>query len=219
MPVIVDAPTARVLPDRKEPARAFIIHGTGETDLKRVLRYYRSADGLCPHYLITPAGAIYGIADEGKIAYHAATGKEEAALYRMGWANWSQFAWNDGAPKHLGGEFTGYRDWRETWFERGYQSPLDLVTVGRTNALSIGIELLSLPKPTSKVFSPAQYASLAWLLVERGKANKIDPHRETVLGHSDTNPLRRCTAQGSYDPGFRFSWNDLWDLITAKPAT
>lgn len=217
MLAIVQAPTARLLPDRQDPVRAFVIHGTGQTDLKRVLRYYQSAEGLCAHYVIAADGTIYQTADERKVAYHAATGKEEAALYRMGWANWSRFAWNDGQPKHLGGEFTGYRGWRETWFERGYQSPLDLVTAGKTNSTTIGIELQSLVKPTPKAFTPAQYEALASLLKNRGAAHKIDVRRETVLGHSDTNPLRRCTADGSYDPGYRFDYMHLWDLITAKP--
>lgn len=216
MLAIIQTPTARVLPARKDKVRAFIIHGTGQTDLKRILRFYQSADGLCPHYVIGADGAIYQTADEGKIAYHAATGKEEWALYKLGWQNWSCFEWNGGQPRHLGGEFSGYRWWRETWFERGYQSPLDLVTAGMTNRVTVGIELQSLEKPTAKQYTDAQYRSLADLLANRGKALGVVPNRETVLGHSDVNPLRRCNAQGSWDPGYRFDYLYLWDLLTAK---
>lgn len=217
MLAIVQAPTARPLRTRTEKIRAFVIHGTGQTDLKKILRFYQAEDGLCPHYFIASNGTIYQHANEDLIAPHAATGKEEAALYRMGWQNWSRFAWNDGQPKHLGGEFSGYRWWRETWFERGYQSPLDLVTAGKTNATTVGIELQSPSKPLPIGYTEPQYRSLADLLANRGKALGIVPNRETVLSHSDTNPLRRCRADGPFDPGYRFSFLHLWDLITARP--
>lgn len=218
MPLNIEQwPTARDLPARKDPPRCFIIHGTGATSARKILAYYQSADGLCPHYVINTDGTIYQTADEGLIAYHAATPENERALYRMGWQNWSRFVWNSktNTAEHIGGEFTGYRGWRETWFDRGYQSPLDLIPGGYTNARTIGIELVSLPKPTPRVFCPVQYQALAELLNERGKANGIPINRETVLGHSDVNPLRRCNERGSWDPG-PVDYNHLWDLVTAR---
>lgn len=215
---IQPAHTARDLPARKEPARCFIVHGTGQTNLKKVLAYYQSTNGLCPHYVIGTDGTVYQTADEGLIAYHAATPENERALYRMGWQNWSRFVWKKDKPEHIGGEFPGYRWWRETWKDRGYDSPLDLLPQGKTNAVTIGIELVTPASPSKRLYQPAQYESLAQLLRARGLDNHIPINRETVLGHSDVNPLRRCTERGPYDPGLAFSYNHLWDLVTSRSA-
>jgi N-acetyl-anhydromuramyl-L-alanine amidase AmpD len=213
---IAQAPTRNALLDRRDPVAAFIIHGTGQTDLNKCLDLYQDQEKkTCPHYLIATDGVIYQIADDKRVAYHAATPPSEMAIYRMGWQNWSQFEWKNGRPTHLGGEFSGYRQWREQWYDRGYQSPLDLVTKGRVNSLSIGIELQSPVKRTSKIYHPAQYIALAELLNDLAKRHLVGLRRETVLSHSDTNPLRRCTASGPYDPGRDFDYMHLWDLVTA----
>lgn len=219
--LVVPAPTARVLPSRHDDAAAFVVHGTGESDLIKILKFYQSPQGLCPHYVIATDGTAYQTAAESLVAYHAAMPANEAALYRMGWQNWSRFVWDDKTKtaEHIGGEFVGYRGWRQQWFDRGYQSPLDLVTKGMTNRLSIGIELQTPRKPTAKLYTPEQYRTLADLLKDAGKRNGVPLKRETVLGHSDVNPLRRCNKFGSWDPGWQFDVMYLWDLITARPST
>ncbi len=207
-------------PDRRDPIAAFVVHGTGETDLAKCLALYKKPSGIGPHYLVALDGTVYYVVDERQVAYHAATPPSEASLYRTGWQNWSRFKWDSGVAVDTGGQFPGYRAWREQWFNRGYQSPLDLATRGRTNSTSIGIELQSPAKRTSKIYHPAQYAALADLLNDAGRRNKIAINRETVLGHSDVNPLRRCNESGCWDPGVRFDWFYLWDLVTAKaPAS
>lgn len=213
---IEPAPTERKLPARKEAPRCFVIHGTGATNLKKILAFYQSPDGLCPHYVIDTTGIVYQTAGEHLAAYHAGTPESERALYKMGWQNWSRFVWKNDRPEHIGQEFTGYRSWREQWFDRGYQSPLDLLPGGHTNARTIGIELVTPTTPTRMLYTPAQYRSLADLLKARGSDNKIAINRETVLGHADVNPLRRCNAFGPWDPGLNFSYNHLWDLITSR---
>lgn len=213
---IEQAHTARTLPPRHGAPKCFIVHGTGQTEIKSILKFYQSVDGLCPHYVIGVDGRVFEVATENLVAYHAATLENERALYRMGYHNWSQFVWKDDQPIHIGNEFPGYRGWREAWFDRGYQSPLDLMPAGKTNAATIGIELVTPKSPSKKLYQPAQYEALAELLVARGAANGIPINRETVLGHSDVNPLRRCNEAGSWDPGYKFDYNHLWDLVTAK---
>ena len=192
------------------------MHGSGEQDLTKILAFYTSVSGLCPHYVVDYAGKIYRIADEGSVAWHCKIDDAEARLYRMGYGEWSQWIWNDGNPKHLGQEFPGYRNWRDTWFMRGLQSPLDLITQDKPNYRSIGIELQS-PTDDMKVagiYTIAQYGALAELIKGISVRQRIPIGRERVLTHSDCSPMRRCTNRGPYDPGLAFDFNRLWDLLS-----
>lgn len=216
MPVdIIDTPTERELLKRSKPPRAVVVHTTGATNLERIIRYYRSKDGLQPHYMIDLSGAVRRFVDEGKVAYHCAIKDARARLYQLGYATWREWTWdkNKLEPVHQGQEFSGYRAWREKHFARGRQSPLDLVTGAHPNATSVGIELQQPEQPGPNIFTPAQYSALAELLVDIGGRYGLVLDAETVLGHYDCDPMNRCNAGGSTDPGRDFAWNILWDLV------
>src|SRR6185295_17365458 len=85
---LIETPTKRVLAVRDDKPRAVIVHGTGETDLDKLLAYYTAADGLGPHYLIEPHGTVRRFVDEDRIAYHAKIDTAEAHLYQLGYAEW-----------------------------------------------------------------------------------------------------------------------------------
>jgi N-acetyl-anhydromuramyl-L-alanine amidase AmpD len=207
--LIIDTPTRRVLPWRTGPVRAVIIHATGETDLDRCLAWYTNPNGYQPHYFITATGTIRRIADEKRIAYHAAIEKLEGQMYREGWSRWSRHAWRGGVPVDVGVEFSGYSAWREQWRNGAgaLDSPLDLVTGEKPNAVSLGIEVQSLDKPTAELFAPEQYIALLELLDDVCARHKIPRHdRRHILAHYDVSPMRRSTVRGSFDPDARFDW-------------
>jgi N-acetyl-anhydromuramyl-L-alanine amidase AmpD len=214
--IIIDTPTKRVLPVRSTPPVAFVVHTTGETDLDNILAFYTDLDGYQPHYMIETIGTVRRIVADDLVAYHAKIDKAEAGLYRLGWANWSQWDWHDGAPRHLGQEFTGYRTWRDTWRPKGIGSPLDLVTGDHPNNRSIGIELQQPTDPGPLVFTEDQYKALAELLRDAGGRLGVRLDREHVLGHYDVSPMRRSTFRGGWDPGELFSYNHLFDLLPVK---
>jgi N-acetyl-anhydromuramyl-L-alanine amidase AmpD len=206
--LIIDTPTRRALPWRTGPVRAVVIHATGETDLDRCIAWYTNPSGLQPHYFITATGTIRRIVDEKRIAYHAAIERAEAELYRAGWSTWSRHVWRDRAPVDIGVEFSGYSSWREQWRSGAgaLESPLDLVTGEKPNAVSLGIEVQSLEKPTPQLFAPEQYIALLELLDDVCARHKIPRDRRHILGHYDVSPMRRSTVRGSFDPGERFDW-------------
>jgi N-acetyl-anhydromuramyl-L-alanine amidase AmpD len=211
---LIDTPTKRVLSVRPGKPRAVIVHGTGETDLDKLIAYYSSADGLGPHYLVEPGGTVRQFARETLTAYHCKIDPAEARLYQQGYAEWSCWTWRKDQPFHVGEEFTGYRTWRDTWRNgKGLQSPLDLVTGAHPNSASIGIELQSLLHPTDAVFTREQYQALAELLTEVSDRHGILLSRDHLLGHYDCSPMRRSTGQGGYDPGEKFNWLYLYDLL------
>jgi N-acetyl-anhydromuramyl-L-alanine amidase AmpD len=209
---VIDTPTRRELPRRPGKPIAVVIHGTGQTDLDKCIAWYTNPQGLQPHYMIAATGTVRRFVAEDHVAYHAALVKEEIALYRQGWQEWSTWAWRLGGPVHTGQEFGGYRSWRDQWQSKA-SSPLDLATGERPNLTSIGIEVQSLAKPTPRVFNDEQYAALAELLFDVCRRNSIPLMRERVLGHFDVSPMRRANERGSFDPGERFDWNRLWDAI------
>lgn len=211
----IDAPTARHLPARAGAPRALILHGSGDTDLDAVVRYYRSDDGLGPHYLVDLAGNVYRFAPENRVAWHAAIKGPEAELYEQGWSAWREWHWPSGArvPRHVGA-FAGYDGWRAQWPD--LDSPLDLVTGRSPNAVSVGVELLSPAKRGPGIYTAAQYQTLAALVVEVTRRHGIPLDRAHVLGHSDTSPMRRTVEAGGYDPGVSFDWGRLWDLMRGR---
>jgi N-acetyl-anhydromuramyl-L-alanine amidase AmpD len=212
---IIGAPTARKLPPRSGPIKASIVHTTGDTDLDKILRWYESADGLQPHYMIATDATIRRFVMEDHIAWHAKIDPAEARLYQRGYGEWSCWTWplSAGAPVHVGQEFSGYRMWRDRW--PGLQSPLELVTADHPNSVSVGIELQQPVKPGPGIFTPGQYQALAELLVDIHGRTGVPLDRQHVLGHSDCSPMRRSTAAGGWDPGVTFDWNRLWDLVRA----
>ncbi len=209
---IISEPTERKLLIRQEDIAAFILHTTGDTDLGKILRYYRSKDGLQPHYVIALDGTVYQIAAEDLIAYHAKIEASEARLYERGFSEWSCWVWHQDQAVHVGEFQSNYVQWRDTWQPLGLQSPLDLVTNEHPNSRSIGIELQQPVRPGADIFTDAQYASLCGLLVDSGKRNKVPIDRTHVLGHYDVSPMRRSTARGSWDPG-NINWNKIWDGV------
>lgn len=208
---IIGALTQRQLPKRTHPIEAVIVHTTGDTDLDKILRFYESPDGLQPHYVIDVDGVIRRIVMEDHIAWHCKIDPAEARLYQLGYSEWSTWTWRYDRPVHLGNEFPGYRFWRADW--AGMESPLELVTGSHPNSSSIGIELQQPDKPTADVFTDAQYDALTALLQDVHEREGVPLDRRHLLGHSDCSPMRRCNAAGGWDPGQRFSWNRVWDLL------
>lgn len=213
---IEDHLTKRDLPERQSKVLAAIIHTTGDTDIKKILAFYTAADGLGPHYMIGLDGLIYRIADESRVAYHCVIKPEEARLYSQGWSTWCEYVWKEEQAVHTGQQATNYREWRDSWFSRGLQSPLNLVTGAHPNSVSVGIELQQPEKPGKDIFTDAQYASLAGLLKAVSARHGFKLDRQHLLGHYDCSPMRRSTAAGSWDPGRNFSFNRLFDLLNVE---
>lgn len=208
---ILPALTQRKLPERTAPIEAVIIHTTGDSDLAKIMRFYEAPDGLQPHYVIDVGGVIRRVAWEHQVAWHCKIDPAEARLYQLGYGEWSNWTWRDERPVHLGSEFPGYRFWRAEW--SGLQSPLELVTGSHPNSSSIGIELQQPAKPTGDVFTDQQYDALANLLIDVHERTSMSLDRKHLLGHQDCSPMRRCSAAGGWDPGQRFNWMRLWDLL------
>ncbi len=217
MPAVVTTLTKRPLIVRPEGPRAVIIHGTGESDLTKVLKYYTDENGYQPHYVIGLNGVIYQTALEYQLAYHCAIMPAERILYRAGYQHWSTHVWHavQRVAIDKGEEQPRYRSWRDFWRHgKGLESPLDLITGSSPNAVSIGIELQSPIKRWPEIYSLAQYQALAELVHDIGYRYRIPLNREHLLGHSDCSPMRRSSErEGLYDPGERFSWNRLFDLL------
>lgn len=211
---LVETPTLRKLQRRIAPIVAVIVHQTGQTDLDACLRWYTSENGEQPHYLVTASGLIHRFTGENRVAWHCAIKPDEKRLYAVGWAKWSRWIWPPGTnePVEVGGEFAGYRSWRDRWRDR-IESPLELPTGHAPNFLSIGIEVQSLVKPTSEVFNADQYTALGELVRVVAKRNGVPLDRDHVLGHQDVCPMRRTNPRGGTDPGDRFNWDRLWTLV------
>jgi N-acetyl-anhydromuramyl-L-alanine amidase AmpD len=212
---IIGALTARKLPKRTSPITSFVVHTTGDTDIDKIMRWYRSEEGLQPHHLISLDGTIYRLVVDDQVAWHAKIEPLEARLYQRGYEEWSRWHWplGAGAPQHLGKEFAGYRMWRDTWPR--LQSPLELVTGQSPNRVSIGCELQQPEHPGPGIFTPEQYRSLAALLVDVHDRHSVPLDRQHVLGHSDCSPMRRSKPEGGWDPGVAFDWERLWQLVHA----
>lgn len=216
----LQCPTLAKLPVRSVEPRVVVIHGSGETDIAKLMDLYTRSIG--PHYLITLDGGIRQFAQEARVAWHCKIEPAERALYATGWNNWCEYIWNKetNAPEQVGEEFPGYATWRKLWREGHHlNSPLELLTgakPGDPNNRSIGIELQSPVNRGRFIYTDAQYAKLGVLLCD---INKRRPHirleRGPLLAHSDVSPMRRCTAHaGAYDPGEQFSWNTVFDLVS-----
>lgn len=210
--IVVDSLLALMPTKRATPVAAVILHQTGETDLDKIIRYYTSnADRIAPHYMVEVHGSVRRFVTEDRIAYHAKIDPQEAQLYSRGYQEWSTWEWSNGKPEPRGLELSNYVQWREQWRRRGYQSPLDLVTRSRPNALSVGIEIQKPLYPTKKFFEAPQYKAAAELVFEVCKRHKLPVDREHVLIHYDVSPMRRSNKQGSWDPPSSFDYNLLWD--------
>lgn len=206
---ITGALTQRQLPKRTLPVQSVILHTTGDTDLAKILRFYKAPDGLQPHFVIDVDGVVRRIAWEDRVAYHCKIEPAEARLYRLGYEEWSHWVWRGGQPVHTDEEFSGYRQWRAAWPD--LQSPLDLVTGEHPNGSSLGIELQQPVKPGPDVFTDSQYAALRELLADIRERFGVTTERRTVLGHYDCSPMRRSTSAGGWDPGVKFNWSRALD--------
>jgi hypothetical protein len=137
---VIGALTQRPLLERSHPSSAIVVHTTGDSDLDRILRFYRSLNGLQPQYMIAVDGVIRRTAWENQVAYHCKIDPAEARLYQRGYGEWSRWRWGTDRPVHVGDEFSGYRGWRDEWRAAGLESPLELVTGEHPNSVSIGVE-------------------------------------------------------------------------------
>ncbi len=219
---VVDKLTARELPLRKHAATAFVVHTTGDVDLGKILRFYDSADGLCPHDVIDYDGTVYRIAPENHVAWHCKIEGSEARLYGLGWDVWKFWYWDEasGQPLHVGASadgFHGYASWRARWPD--LKSPLDLATGAAPNFASHGIELRAPVTPGPRIFTDEQYTSLAARVLDVASRNGVAPSRSTVVGHQDCSPMRRCNPRGGWDPGDDFDWTGLLATIAQGGAS
>jgi len=207
---IIKIPTKRLLPARSSKPVAVVVHTTGDTDLNKIIKFYQSADGFQPHYMIDKTGVIRQFVEEDKVAYHAKIGYNEATLYKKGWSYWSKcLKTGEDTFKQLDSQFTGYTTWRYRW--PSLESPLKLVTGSHPNFVAIGIELQQ-PMPveiTKDIFLDPQYASLKELLTDINKRTGILLDADHVLGHSDCSPMTRSTSKGGWDPGVNFNWSKV----------
>ena len=214
---MIDSPTARTLPKRQRPVSSVILHSTGETDLRKVLRYYTTGEHQ-PHYLIALDGTTYRIADEGMVAWHAKIDQQELLLYHQGWGMWSQWTWplDSSIPRKArasemqGTVFRGYLSWRARW--PALKSPLGLVTEARPNFTSVGVELLKPARPTAAIFTEEQYDAARVLVHEIAARHRFPVIQAHVLGHQDVSPLRRCNLKGGWDPGGSFDWRRIIEM-------
>lgn len=193
---------------RGGPASIVVVHGTGATDIKSILRYYtHSTSGIGPHWLIDYDGVRHHFVDESEVAYHAGHGSGDADHrdeYKAGLATWTRVLKEGGvatAPDQR------YTFWRKRW--PGAQGPQDLACGLEPNVRSVGVELQSPKRRQPRGYYDAQYASLADLLREAAQRHGFPLDRAHILGHEDVNPIARCTARGPYDPGLAFDWDGL----------
>ncbi len=218
--LIIQAPNPHRM-IKREKVRAIIIHGTGQTNTNQILDWYtnrhgRNDQGLSGHYTILTDGTIYQHLPEELQAYHTAIKPAERLLYRANFSYWSQYIWDHitNVGVDCGEEQPRYRTWKKTWLEdRGIDSPLALCTEDRPNWFSVGIELQSPAVKWPTIYTLAQYNALAELVHDIAARHKLTLTRETLLGHQDCSPLRRARDSGLTDPGERFDWNRIWDLL------
>lgn len=210
---IVETPSKRVLPARKEQIVCVVLHTTGETDLKKIIDWYTRADGEGPHYFIETRGVIHRHVSEDLVAWHCKIDPTEVSYYLKGYSTWSRYLWNEGKPRDTGSECTNYYAWRDTWRIRGKQSPIDLISGRRPNMCSIGIELQASEHPGPQAFTDAQYESLTDLLADIWRRRSVPLARDRILTHYDCSPLRRSNVRGPCDPPREFSFNRIWELL------
>jgi hypothetical protein len=210
---------------RKKPVWGIVVHTTGsgpaamagkpnrwncKSAIDCALALYGTGgmEGF-PHYVIGYDGTIYAVAPENYVAWHAGWTKETGG--RAAWARWSAPRW-----------------WSRVWGSG--RTPLDLIPndAGSPNTRHIGIELLG--GPSGWGFTEAQYRSLARLVTDIEKRNRLnlgEPPNPRLLGHEDVNPLTtkggRADAHGGWDPGAhrepsRFSWKRLGGLMRQARA-
>ncbi len=218
---IIDFPTNRKLNRRVHPIQAIIIHTTGETDLDKILSFYKSADGFQPHYLIETIGSVRQCAADDLVAYHCAHKAAEQAAYVKGFAFWSTQRWTkNNTVESYGKFFPGYTGWNNRWRSAGLSSPLDLITGAHPNLNSIGIELQQPEDPGADIFTDEQYGALVELLKILSKRYRIPLDKQHVLGHYDVGPMRRTTEKSLYgwDPGGNFNWARLFSATFAAGA-
>ncbi len=194
-------------PHRTRPAACFVLHSTGSLDEEATIRYYRtSSDGVTPHYLILPVGEVRQFVDLDRIAYHVGLPQIRVDAYRAGTATWIR-RMKDG--RILSQPYPGYSNWISRW--PGSASPLDLATGEHPNGASVGIEMLS----ERGQCTDAQYSALGELLRGVGSELGFTLDRTTILGHYDADPIARASEHGGTDPGPRFDWDRVYDLVLA----
>jgi len=206
---ILDFPTERKLNARSMPIKAVVVHTTGETDLDKILDFYKSADGFQPHYLIETIGTIRRCAAEDLVAYHCAHKPAEQDAYARGFEYWSTRVWTkQNTVERYGKFFPGYTGWNNRWRAAGKSSPNDLITGAHPNLVSIGIELQQPTNPGPDIFTDEQYASLKELLADISSRRRVPLDRDHVLGHYDVGPMRRTNEKSlnGWDPGGKFNW-------------
>ena len=192
----------RILPRRINNATHIILHATGETNLDAIIRFYCSPGAVCPHYIISYNGDIHAIISEDSIAWHTAYSTAHTELYKLGFSEWSKWRIKSGAlEKSAKSDF--YAQWHARWPD--IDDPRNLCS-SKPNFSSIGIEMQSLENPTDKIFTPQQYATLTHLLKSISLRRFINLNKNSVLGHSDVDPISRF----NWDPGSKFDWNFVY---------
>lgn len=196
--------TAKPHPRRQSAPLCFVVHSTGSLDRGAVVEYYtKSGSGVCPHFLLLPEGDVLQFVETDHVAYHVGLPQERLDAYRRGREEWTRHV-KDGV---LEAPFAGYQQWFARW--PGKESPLQLRTGEHPNGNSIGIELLA----ERGRCTDRQYTTLEQLLEVLSGSAKIELGRETVIGHSDADPIARSDKHGGTDPGPHFDWERLFALF------
>lgn len=181
---MIEIKTAYQHRQRRVAPRCYVIHNTGSNNEAADISYYERNDhGIAPNFAIGREGKRYQVVPPNQLAYHVKMSNEQKTAYST---DWTPPSW-----------------WAKRW--PGVRSPLDLKTGLEPNASAIGIEVVG----SDGDFTEAQYAELAALLLDLSRSGP-PLAKDTLLGHSDVNPLARSNDRGPTDPGVKFDWKRLY---------
>lgn len=207
---------------------------------RRKIDYYDNPGANYPHYLIPwewrPPPIAFQVAPESDRAWHAGLGAASLSLYDNG--SWMRHHVEGGQLVALEVPYAGYASWRQRW--PNVASPVAILAWHRTRDPNqfIGIEMTQpVNTETSIPIADEQHSSCARLVVDIARRHGIDADLTrqmfarkdggagwppVVMAHSDTDPLRRTTKNGGWDPGDsgNFRWDLFWSCVATwlKPA-
>ena len=218
-------------PRLRKPA-AIVVHTTGAGPVNRVhaekFKRWRRRTGITdpfeaalwvyanmragPHYVIGQEGHIAQVCPEDLCAWHVG-GKHGRTYDGVQWFGRQQrYQWwferwrGHTSPKDLAGG--------KLWTQYGAQTGLRVAWAARggsVNANTIGIEVVPPDPDTRGPWSVAAWESLSNLTSEICMRRNIAATRDTIITHSDANPIARTTPGGSpWDtPETQFTWEEF----------
>lgn len=200
----IQRPTRFEHPRRAHPITYFAIHSTGSSDPERALRYYETnPEGISPHFVVVPDGSVVQLVKTSHVAYHVGLTADRRRAYQEGLEAWQRVA-KDGTVSAEA--LPRYAEWIQRW--PAAESPLELPCGASPNGKGVGIELAC----ERGKCTPAMYDGLGGLLRGLSATLGVALTKETLLGHSDCDPIARSGPSGLTDPGPLFDWDQLYDL-------